>query len=203
MKNILSLFFRLFLLPLRLPLDILFSRKFSDRVIFYSIQPTDTSFHTRTTLQSTVTQTDDSLSAVTFLANGGGFSGRAGRFLIETGGSGGGTLKNENGYQLAAGSGQGGVNLGFVLKGGSGLRIYPLVGIGGQGGGFSVKDETGKALVNSGLADFIYNAGLGIDFKIGWRVGFIFGVRIGFDAPLNTGQHIPFTRYIVGFGWFD
>ena len=202
MKNILSLFFRLFLLPLKLPLDILFSRKFSDKVIFYSIQPTDTGFHTQTALQSTVAQTEEALSNIDYVANGGGFYGRAGRFLVETGGSGGGTLKNENGYQLAAGGGQGGVTMGFVLKGGSGLRIYPLIGIGGQGGGFSVKDETGKALVNSGMGDFIYNAGLGIDFKIGWRIGFIFGVRIGFDAPLSTGQRMPFTRYIVGFGWF-
>jgi hypothetical protein len=195
MKSLSGLLLRLFLTPVKVPLHILFSRNFSDRVIFYSIQPTDTPLDSIPTLQP--------IADTTYVSNGGGFLGRSGRLLVETSGSGGGTQEDEYGYQVSAGSGQGGVNLGFVLKGGSRLRIYPMLGIGGQGSGLSVKDEAGSAIVNRGIGDVIYNAALGMDFKIGWRIGLIVGVRLGFNAPLNTQERKPFTRLIVGLGWFE
>ena len=203
MKSISSILLQLFLLPIKFPLHLVFSRKFSDKVLFYSFQPTDISLESSPLLEATVNSRQTGIADATYVSNGGGFLGRSGRLLVESGGLGGGTQEDELGYQLSAGSGQGGVNLGFILKGGSGLRIYPMVGIGGHGGGLLIRDDSGEAIINSGLADVIYNTALGIDFKIGWRVGFIIGARIGVTSPLNSHERKPFTRFVIGFGVFE
>ena len=71
--------------------------------------------------------------AISYMTQGGGVYGiRLGRFMTELSGNGGSAETTSGDYRQAVGSGQGFMNAGFLIKRGSYIRLYPLVGVGGN-----------------------------------------------------------------------
>jgi hypothetical protein len=193
-------FLFLLFLPVRLPWDILFNSSYRDKVFFYTYQKSSYDLLNGQPANEGVTSIP--VDGAGYPASGGGILGRRGRLIIEGGGLGGGALQREGDYLVQVAGAGGGVSLGLLPRKGSRLRIYPLVGIGGGGGGISVRQDKGATVLSSGLADVSYHVGIAVDLVIGWRLGLMVGARIGLASPIIGAKFAPFVRFVGGAGWF-
>jgi hypothetical protein len=124
---------------------------------------------------------------------GGGGGRQRGRLRIGGEGEGGGEAVIDGERRTAFGHGNGGPTLSYELVRLGGLRIYPIVGFGGAGGGVMSSElsapKTGTALGGGGPLFF---AGLHIEITIGkfGNLGhLVAGVRAGYRArTMNTLQ---------------
>ncbi len=141
---------------------------------------------------------------------GGGAAITAGRLVIDGCGGGAGDVEAIDGGELSYGGGYGAFDIGFIVAQNRFFRIYPLVGVGGMGGGAS-RDMTAEddSSTSSGWGAALFRGGIGIDFMLKvWRVGVLVGLRFGyqsgaFHAQSGDGPEIdtpegPFFRIIVG-----
>jgi hypothetical protein len=144
---------------------------------------------------------------------GGGALISVGRLVIDGGGSGAGDTRESATHEVSVGYGQGHISSGVILFENRFLRLYPLAGIGGVGGGI---DRTPTAGANGsgdsteiGWGGGALEIGLGLDLTLKlWRIGLTVGVRAGYqygilgisrgseeDFEPPTG---PFVRVIFG-----
>jgi|GEM_PF-5056191 len=124
-------------------------------------------------------------------AVGGGGGMQRGRWRIGGEGEGGGEAVNLGGKRTAYGSGGGGPTLSYEVVRSGGLRIYPIIGLGGAGGGLMSSDvsapKTGTALGGGGA---MLVAGVGIEItlgKFGDRGRLVAGVRLGYRVKTFNG----------------
>lgn len=146
-----------------------------------------------------------------FTGYGGGAYGTRGRLIIDGEGAGGSSvLTGDSTTQFDIGDGHGYFNVGFLLLRGF-VRVYPFVGIGGGGSELEAEpagsERISKSEVDVDLGSGMRaQGGIGIEFKVGWRLGVIVGVRVGYAVDLSstTGERSekPFVRLVLGAGWF-
>lgn len=145
---------------------------------------------------------------------GGLYSTRAGRVIIESSGSGGSTeiTRSQDTRSLAVGNGIGLTNIGLLLVKTRRLRFYPLLGVGGGGTNLvpMTRDPNNPSVVTveQGTATdlgggMMLHAGLGLELKLGGKLGMIVGLRTGLVVPVNgpTGAQTYLTA-TSGAGWF-
>lgn len=178
---------------------------------YYAIE--DTSY-TRQAVQAWLAE-QDIPAPERLRGGGGGMTASWGRLLLDAGGSGMGDTQTTGGKQYSFGGGQGYFAVGVALVKRRTLRIYPLIGIGGLGGGLDVKDgaagvQAGRGK-GSGWGAGLWTTGFGIDFVPGiWRLGLLFGLRVGYNyglisAQVGDGRNIhpptgPYVRLVIGWG---
>lgn len=146
---------------------------------------------------------------------GGGMTTSWGRLLLDAGGSGLGDQVTSGGRTYSFGAGQGHLAVGVALVKRRTLRIYPLIGIGGLGGGADHKDTVTSGATSrgkgSGWGGALWTTGFGIDFMPGiWRLGLLFGLRAGYNyglisAQVGDGRNVhpptgPYVRLVIGWG---
>jgi hypothetical protein len=147
---------------------------------------------------------------------GGGYRDVSDRLLVGGMGEGGGEVLNGNDFKVDSGGGSGFSVIGWILRPLPFMRIYPLVGVGGGGGGVSMIDETDSGatlqkqlMVSTGGMRIL--TGIGAELRIGWRYGFIIGIQAGYrfadmsyEIPGATGASaVPFRRVTMGVGKFS
>lgn len=138
-------------------------------------------------------------------SGGGGATFSRGRLVFDAGGGGFGN-KPEVDNDVTFGGGQGGVGVGLALIQNRLLRVYPLVGFGGMGGGV---DNADGDVPKGGWYSAFFSTGLGIDLRLTlWRVGLLVGLRIGYRHDVMNAQFAdgvafeqprgPFIRFVIG-----
>lgn len=127
------------------------------------------------------------------LENGGGGMLAVGRFLLEGGGGGGGARNTANDRETVLGRGYGRFQAGYILLQRNGLRIYPLLGLGGGGGGLVLRRSRGRsrpdAVLGSGGPTFTIGLGVDLLFPFARRT-LLFGFRFGYTFMYSRGQLI-------------
>jgi hypothetical protein len=121
---------------------------------------------------------------------GGGYT-RYKRLLFGGGGHGGGGRVYHGDYKTAYGTGTGAFTVGYVAFEGYGLRVYPIIGIGGGGSGLVVAPRNSKRtkpsrLPIAGTGSPVLRLGIGFDLNIpiiGFA-GLLIGVQTGLLIPL-------------------
>ena len=146
----------------------------------------------------------------TMHGGGGGALVTAGRLVIDSSGYGGGNGLQTPAGDVSYGVGQGAFDLGMIWFRNRWLRIYPLLGVGGMGGGASCQTQDaadercgtqwGAALLRGGV-------GLDVTLRV-WRVGVLIGFRFGYqsaswhlqcgDGPEIGAPEGPFFRVVAG-----
>ncbi len=130
---------------------------------------------------------------------GGGFYQHSSGLLIGGEGEGGGLNEDNDGGTLAVGAGHGGMRVGWRFTLGRLLSVYPLIGIGGAGAGVSAE------AIEDGSSSALVSVGLGIDLRLGGRVGLLLGLRVGWYQPLGAeeGSQGGFSYYrpVIGVYW--
>jgi hypothetical protein len=146
---------------------------------------------------------------------GGGALMTFGRMVMDAGGSGVGGEEETASSELLFGYGMGHASVGYILAQDRLVRVYPLVGIGGAGGGLTITPRSG-AETPAGEPDesegewgaALTTVGIGADLTLHvWRLGVVFGLRIGcYYGLLSFSRNMddvkpptgPFVRLIVG-----
>ncbi len=148
-------------------------------------------------------------------SNGGGATVSVGRIVIDAHGSGGGDDYQTPKYEVEAGGGQGSLSVGYLLIDTPFVRVYPLVGLGGTGGGLDLTPEAsnnGHRPHQSGWFALLLRGGIGAEFTLTfWRLRLYLTLRAGyfvpvFDVILGEGGDTsrlprPFFRIALGTGW--
>lgn len=126
-----------------------------------------------------------------FAGGGGGSLQTRGRLIIEGGGSGAGAdALAPTGEKVGAGVGQGHGNVGLILLRTRFFRVYPLVGMGGAGGGAGVTSGDGAKTETTPFwfAGSVHS-GIGIDFTLTLGpIELFVGVRAGYQVNLGSVQ---------------
>jgi hypothetical protein len=137
--------------------------------------------------------------------NGGGMMLTRGRWVLDAGGEGTGRHEQRDDGQLSLGYGQGRLDAGFMLVKTRWLRVFPLAGIGGAGGGVEFQPTGDDAPpIETNVGTFTVNGGLGIDLTLRvWRVGLMIGMRLGYNYNvIHNGDALPtdgpFFRIVIG-----
>ncbi len=181
-------------------------RKSHERVAFYSITQVEVSEITK----ELAGKGYDVPSEAQFHHGGGGYS-TFGRLIVGGEGSGGGQVHRNSDHEIDYGSGRGFYTLGWLFRIGKLIRIYPLLGLGGEGAGANVRtdtDETAQMMPSpdkkSSILQIItlnpsLSLGVGIEIRLS---GILFGIRIGYVfLPLaETREGKPYIRFTVGGG---
>ena len=128
-------------------------------------------------------------------------------------GSGVGRLDPYHGGEVSTGAGWGSTEIGVMGQQTGPFRLYPLIGLGGGGGGLAYfshpirelqRGERVKPEDALGSGGPFLILGVGIEVRAGQRVGLLFGLRFGYMfSPFSLGDKrvrlsAPFVRYIVG-----
>ena len=141
---------------------------------------------------------------------GGGALISAGRLIIDSSGYGGGSGRQTPAGDTACGVGQGAFDLGMVLFRNRWLRIYPLLGVGGMGGGATCQPPAGSdGRCGTQWVAMLLRGGVGLDLTLRvWRVGLLIGFRFGYqsasrhlqcgDGPEIGAPEGPFFRVVGG-----
>jgi hypothetical protein len=148
--------------------------------------------------------------------SGVGFVATAGRLVIDSGGSGTGGAIPRGGRTFSYGSGQGQISAGLALINTRRLRIYPLVGLSGSGGGTGDRalepgDEESAPAESRGWGCAQATVGVGIDLLLSfWLFHVLIGLRAGtgyelFNLQVGSGDAVgtqsgPFFRVVIGGG---
>lgn len=131
--------------------------------------------------------------------------------IIDMGGGGSGKSLETDAYNTGSGSGYGYFRFGQVMAQTSLFRLYPIIGLGGFGGGLDSQnqhDADDSISIAYGGASF--QLGLGIDFTLAimrWRLvaGLRFGVQVRFSADTEAADtprgFAPFVHVILGNGF--
>ncbi len=139
---------------------------------------------------------------------GGGLMVTLGKAVIDSSGAG---MSGVDDDQDPFGYGQGTLNLGYVVAQNRLFRLYPLVGIGGAGGGIAVKPQEDAEDDAAGAGEkpdrpgaFVVSAGVGLDVSVRvWRASLLGGLRVGLileiAQPLNLTVK-PRLQVITGTG---
>lgn len=138
-------------------------------------------------------------------SGGGGATFSRGRLVFDAGGGGFGD-KPHGDSTLTFGGGHGNIGAGIALIQNRMLRVYPLVGIGGIGGGV---ENPGTDVPSGGWYSTFFTTGFGVDLRLMlWRVGVLLGVRIGYRHEVMNAQFAdgvafeqprgPFIRFVIG-----
>ena len=155
----------------------------------------------------------------TLVSYGGGGYGQRGRLIFDGDGDGGGGAPRgeDERCQTSLGAGFGGGQVGFALINATWLKIYPLIGVGGGGQGFSAFASPADDLtVHTGSYGVDALFGLGVELRLplsrrvrpllGFRVGcryaltrLHFGEESGFQLPPQK-RAVPFFHLLVGLG---
>ncbi len=135
---------------------------------------------------------------------GGGALLTAGRLTLEGSGCGSGGVHEAEGKAASYGVGQGALDLGMVLVQKRFLRVYTLAGVGGMGGGVSLRPEGGEgAPTNTGWGSLLLRGGIGIDLVVRiWRVGVMVGLRAGYQSAAFHVQQGEGPELPAPTGWF-
>jgi len=184
-------------IPIKRTALVIFSPAYRDKVAYYSA-----TFTTLDVSSTSPTSKPRLSGAVNVITHGGGFYGVKDRIVADQEGSGGGQIQRYEGQNLIVGGGEGSFNYGFMFKRGKRLRIYPLIGIGGDGSG-AVIERDGESVAASGSGGMHYMAGIGIEIKVGGRLGVVLGIRAGYlRHVIGTPMRRPFVRFTFGGGIF-
>lgn len=135
---------------------------------------------------------------------GGGALLTAGRLALEGSGSGSGGIHQAEGKTASYGVGQGALDLGVMVVQKRFLRVYPLIGVGGMGGGVSVRSSEGEGASDStGWGSLLLRGGIGIDLVLRvWRVGVMIGLRVGYQSAAFHVQQGEGPELPAPTGWF-
>lgn len=137
-------------------------------------------------------------------SGGGGATLPLGPLLVDASGGGMGDRYHAKPASHEFGGGFGDMSVGLPLIRTRALRVYPLVGFGGMGGGLKEYGESGPGWLSA-----FFTTGIGIDLriKLGW-VGVLVGLRMGYrheianmqfgEGPEFEQPGGPFVRFIVG-----
>ncbi len=143
-------------------------------------------------------------------ASGGGALITSGRLVMDGSGYGGGSGRQTLAGDTACGVGQVAFDLGLILFRNRWLRIYPLLGVGGMGGGATCQPPAGSdGRCGTQWAALLLRGGVGLDLTLRvWRVGLLIGFRFGYQSAsrhlqCGNGPEIgvpegPFFRVVVG-----
>jgi len=139
---------------------------------------------------------------------GGLYGAHGGRLITEMTAHGGGDVSVEGTQQINAGGGGGFMNVGYLLKRGRYFRLYPLIGIGAGAAGALIAESDSDKSVGVGGGGPILNFGLGLELKLGRRLGVMAGLRIGllvtpYEIAGGTRTITPYAHFIGGLGSFD
>ncbi|MEP0762703.1 MAG: hypothetical protein HRF48_08210 [Chloroflexota bacterium] len=146
----------------------------------------------------------------TMRGGGGGTVITAGRLVIDSSGYGGGNGRQTPTGEMFYGVGQGAFDLGTLIFQNRFLRIYPLLGVGGMGGGATCTTEAGaNERCGTQWGALLLRGGVGIDVILRvWRVGVLIGFRFGYqsasyhlqygDGPEIGAPEGPFFRVVGG-----
>lgn len=109
-----------------------------------------------------------------------------------------------DGYETAIGMGYGLFNMGYGFRLGP-LRIFPMVGVGGGGIGFDITRQhtPNAAPQRASRTNFLVHLGIGVEFRMGGRLGVAVGGRFGWlFAPFSRREGIrgPYFRVFFGGG---
>ena len=141
---------------------------------------------------------------------GGGALITTGRLVIDSSGYGGGSGHLTPAGEMSYGVGQGALDLGTILFENRFLRITPLLGVGGMGGGATCATEAGaNERCGTQWVALLLRGGVGIDLILRvWRVGVLIGFRFGYqsaschlqygDGPEIGAPEGPFFRVVGG-----
>ena len=196
LKTLLRLTLWIGLVPLKRTVLVLFSPSYRDKIAYYSA--TFTSFDVSSTEASKINLS----GSANVITHGGGFYGVKNRVVADQDGSGGGQVEKHGDHNLIVGGGEGSFSYGYMFKRGKRLRIYPLVGIGGDGSG-AVLEKGGSTITATGGGGAHYMMGVAIEIKVGGRLGFVFGIRAGIlRHVIGTPMRRPFVRFTFGGGIF-
>ena len=145
---------------------------------------------------------------------GGGGVVTVGKVVIDGHGAGGGDSYRSRNHEIETGGGHGAMQLGVLLIDTPFIRVYPLVGIGGTGGGVSlapVASNNGSEPHRTSWIAMLVSGGIGADFRLplGWLNVWI-GLRAGYQVPtfnVQIGEGVevgvqprPFFRILLGTG---
>ncbi|MBN1680282.1 MAG: hypothetical protein JW966_08310 [Anaerolineae bacterium] len=140
---------------------------------------------------------------------GGGVMMSLGRVVLDVGGGGGGGESQNETHQLTAGYGSGYAHVGCVLFQNGFLRIFPLMGPGGMGGGADIHPKPGASVdaitlsgsngKDSSLAEreldetywmaAQFGVGLGIDIRLKLGpFGLLVGLRMGYLTGVFSSE---------------
>jgi hypothetical protein len=145
---------------------------------------------------------------------GGGGVVTVGRVVIDGQGSGGNDTYRSRTHQIETNGGQGAMQIGVLLLDTAFVRVYPLAGIGGTGGGVSLTplaSNNGAEPHRTGWFALLVSGGIGVDFRLPfWWLAVWIGLRVGYQLPafnvqLGEGEEIgahprPFFRILMGTG---
>jgi len=160
-----------------------------------------------TTLASSAVQswleTERMPGAPPLQGGGGGALITTGRLVIESSGSGSGSVRQTESGTSSLGMGQGAFDLGMILLQKRWLRVYPLVGVGGMGGGVAVRGDGERAPGSTGWGSLLWRGGVGIDLTLRlWRVGVMVGLRLGYQSAAFHVQQGEGPDMAAPGGWF-
>ncbi len=135
---------------------------------------------------------------------GGGALLTAGRLTLEGSGSGSGGVHEAEGKAASYGVGQGALDVGMMLVQKRFLRVYTLAGVGGMGGGVSLRPREGKGTPDSaGWGSLLLRGGIGIDLIMRvWHVGVTVGLRAGYQSAAFHVQEGEGPEIAAPRGWF-
>jgi hypothetical protein len=135
---------------------------------------------------------------------GGGALLTAGRLTLEGSGSGSGGMHETEKGSASYGMGQGALDLGVMLVRKRFLRIYTLAGVGGMGGGISLRAREGKGAPDStGWGSLLLRGGIGIDLMLPlWNLGLMVGLRVGYQSAAFHVQQGEGPELPAPTGWF-
>ncbi len=141
---------------------------------------------------------------------GGGALVTTGRLVIDSSSYGGGNGRQTPAGEMSYGVGQGAFDLGTIVFQNRFLRIYPLLGVGGMGGGATCAADAGaNERCGAQWGALLLRGGVGIDVILRvWRVGVLIGFRFGYqsapchlqygDGPEIGAPEGPFFRVVGG-----
>ncbi|NLX10586.1 MAG: hypothetical protein GXY36_13095 [Chloroflexi bacterium] len=140
---------------------------------------------------------------------GGGVLITDGKWITDGGGAGSGAGEQSELREVGLGSGNGRFNVGYVLLHLGPLRVYPLAGIGGAGGGLGVNDLKEDSRFSAAWAALVLNAGIGLDLSLKvWRLRWSVGLQAGMNVNVFSVQRGlerefrppggPYFRLLVG-----
>ncbi len=139
-------------------------------------------------------------------SGGGGATFSRGRLVFDAGGGGFGDRRRDTDSALTFGGGHGNMGVGVALIQSRTLRIYPLLGFGGMGGG--VDNPAAEKPAGGWFAAF-FTTGIGLDVRLRvWRFGVLVGMRVGYRHDVMNAQFAdgvtfeqprgPFVRFVIG-----
>ncbi len=152
--------------------------------------------------------TEQGVSVPAYLKGEGGSTITLGRLVLDGSGQGSGHTVEQDGRTITVGAGAGEVAVGLILYQNRFVRVYPLVGAGGMGGGTGEPPRLDDASANApevpadeseGDAPrsktdtpmwfmILLHAGLGIDLTLPlWVFKLVIGVRVGLQSdPISV-----------------